>query len=284
MVISASKKIFVGYDTSEDIAWEVCRHSLLRHADNDLVVIPLRQAMLRELGLYTRSEDVGASTEFSLTRFLTPYLAAQEGWVVFCDCDFLFRRDVRAVFEGLDPTKALYCVQHDYTPAYRVKMDGKKQASYPRKNWSSFMVFNCDHPDVRALTPAVVNSAAPAYLHQFKWIGDDRARHLVERHQVTTGPEHDAVVREIRLVDRRIHLIARAILLLVLAGLSIGLTVVLLFVEDFAGLELKLYVATTFILALGLLMGGLLLFLRETREAAAALRIPETYLELERKL
>jgi hypothetical protein len=112
----------------------------------------------------------------------------------------------------------------------------------------------------------------------------DRSRHLVERHQVTTGPEHDAVVREIRLVDRRIHLIARAILLLVLAGLSIGPTVVLLFVEDFAGLELKLYVATTFILALGLLMGGLLLFLRETREAAAALRIPETYLELERKL
>jgi hypothetical protein len=112
----------------------------------------------------------------------------------------------------------------------------------------------------------------------------DRSRHLVERHQVTTGPEHDAVVREIRLVDRRIHLIARAILLLVLAGLSIGLTVVLLFVEDFAGLELKLYVATTFILALGLLMGGLLLFLRETREAAAALRRPETYLELERKL
>jgi hypothetical protein len=112
----------------------------------------------------------------------------------------------------------------------------------------------------------------------------DRSRHLVERHQDTTGAEHDAVVREIRLVDRRIHLIARAILLLVLAGLSIGLTVVLLFVEDFAGLELKLYVATTFVLALGLLMGGLLLFLRETREAAAALRIPETYLELERKL
>jgi hypothetical protein len=112
----------------------------------------------------------------------------------------------------------------------------------------------------------------------------DRSRHLVSRHPDTVGPEHDAVVREIRLVDRRMHLIARAILLLVLAGLSIGLTVVLLFVEDFAGLELKLYVATTFVLALGLLMGGLLLFLHETREAAAALRIPEAYLELERKL
>jgi hypothetical protein len=112
----------------------------------------------------------------------------------------------------------------------------------------------------------------------------DRSRHLVERHPDTIGPEHDAVVREIRLVDRRIHLIGRAILLLVLAGLSIGLTVVLLFIEDFAAIDLKPYVATTFVISLGLLMGALLLFLRETREAAAALRIPQTYLELERKL
>ena len=112
----------------------------------------------------------------------------------------------------------------------------------------------------------------------------DRSRLLQERHPQTSGAEHDAIVREIRLVDHRIHLIGRAILLLVLAGLTISLTVVLLFIEDFAAINLKLYVATTFVLALGLLMAGLLLFLRETREATAALRIPETYLELERKL
>jgi len=112
----------------------------------------------------------------------------------------------------------------------------------------------------------------------------DRSRHLVERHPQTTDAEHDTIVREIRLVDRRIHLISRAILLLVLAGLSISLTVVLLFIEDFAAINLKLYVATTFVLALGLLMVALLLFLRETREATAALRIPEMYLEPERKL
>ena len=112
----------------------------------------------------------------------------------------------------------------------------------------------------------------------------DRSRYLVERHPQTTDAEHDEVVREIRLVDRRIHLIGRAILLLVLAGLSIGLTVVLLFIEDFAAINLKLYVATTFVLSLGLLMAALVLFLRETREATAALRIPETFLELERRL
>lgn len=168
-------KLFVGYDSREDIAWQVCRHSALRHSGPELTVIPLRQTVLRELGLYTRAYDLGASTEFSLTRFLTPYLAAQSGWVAFCDCDFLFTTDVRQVFDGLDPDKAVYCVQHDYTPAHRVKMDGKQQSVYPRKNWSSFMLFNCDHPDVQALTPEIVNSVSPAYLHRLEWVRDDSA-------------------------------------------------------------------------------------------------------------
>lgn len=173
MVDRVPLKVFVGYDSREDIAWQVCRHSLLRHSDDSVNVIPLRQSALRELGLYTRPVDAGASTEFSLTRFLTPYLAAQHGWVAFCDSDFLFTSDVRNIFLGLDPTKAAYCVQHDYTPAHLIKMDGKKQTTYPRKNWSSLMLFNCDHADVRALTPAMVNSASPAFLHRFEWISDE---------------------------------------------------------------------------------------------------------------
>lgn len=168
-------KIFVGYDSREDIAWQVVRHSLLRHASEEIQVIPIRQNVLRELGLYTRPEDPTSSTEFSLTRFLTPYLAAEEGWVLFCDCDFLFTTNVCSLFADLDPTKALYCVQHDYIPSHNIKMDGKQQTSYPRKNWSSFMVFNCSHPDVKALTPSVVNSATPAFLHRFAWISDQDA-------------------------------------------------------------------------------------------------------------
>jgi hypothetical protein len=167
-------KIFVGYDSREEIAWQVCRHSILRHAQG-VQVIPIRQSVLRELGIYDRPVDTGASTEFSLTRFLTPYLAAESGWAMFCDCDFLFTADVREILADLDPAKAVYCVQHDYIPAHRMKMDGKAQAVYPRKNWSSMMLFNCDHPDVKALTPAVVNSASPAYLHRFEWIRDENA-------------------------------------------------------------------------------------------------------------
>ncbi len=165
-------KIYVGYDSREDIAWQVCRHSLLRHAGPGLEIHPLRQSALRELGLYTRPVDAKASTEFSITRFLTPYLAAYDGWSVFTDCDFLFTTDIRTLERELDPARAIQVVQHDYTPALAVKMDGKAQHVYPRKNWSSFIAFNGAHKAVKALTPAVVNSAEPAFLHRFSWADD----------------------------------------------------------------------------------------------------------------
>ncbi len=112
----------------------------------------------------------------------------------------------------------------------------------------------------------------------------DRSRQLQALYRTTTDAEHDAVVREIRLVAQRIRVIGRAILLMVLAGLAIGAVVGLLFLEEFAGLALQPVIAGVFIVAISLLMMALLLFLHETRIATAALEIPETYLELERKL
>lgn len=165
-------KVFVGYDSREDIAWQVCRHSLLSHASAPVEIYAIRQPVVRELGLYTRPVDA-ASTEFSLTRFLTPYLAAHDGYSLFVDCDFVFTRDVHELLRGIDAAKALHVVQHDYQPANAMKMDAQAQTSYPRKNWSSFMLFNGAHPDVRALTPAVVNMATPQHLHRFAWTSDD---------------------------------------------------------------------------------------------------------------
>ncbi len=112
----------------------------------------------------------------------------------------------------------------------------------------------------------------------------DRSRHLQNRHSDTQGAEHDAIVREIRLADNRIALIGRALLLLVCSGLCIGLTVALLFLEEFAHAGLQPFAAAVFILAIALLMAALLLFLKETREATAALRIPQDLLELDRTL
>lgn len=165
-------KIFVGYDSREDIAWQVCRLSIQRHTGADVPVYPLRQSTLREIGLYTRAADA-ASTEFSITRFLTPYLGAHDGWTIFVDCDFLFTVDVRKVLDHASRDKAVHVVQHDYVPANAVKMDGQVQTVYPRKNWSSFILFNNAHPDVKALTPEVVNTASPAHLHRFGWVSSD---------------------------------------------------------------------------------------------------------------
>ena len=167
-------KVFVGWDPREDIAWEVCRHSILYRTDaTEVSVIPLVQSELRTSGIYDRPVDTKAATEFSLTRFLTPHLAGTEGYAIFVDCDFLFVTDVREVLKDIDPTKAISVVKHNYQPNETVKMDGCVQYPYPRKNWSSFIVFNCAHPDVRALTPAVVNQAEPAFLHRFQWLDDN---------------------------------------------------------------------------------------------------------------
>jgi hypothetical protein len=169
-------KVYVGWDPREDIAWEVCRYSILRRTDPTQVeVYPLVQSELRAQGIYTRPVDTRAATEFSLTRFLTPTLASQDGfsgYAIFVDCDFLFLTDIREVLKEVDPTKAVSVVKHDYQPTEMMKMDGCIQHLYPRKNWSSFIVFNCANPSAKALTANVVNTAEPSYLHRFSWLND----------------------------------------------------------------------------------------------------------------
>lgn len=166
--------VYVGWDPHENIAWEVCRHSILTRTDpSEVTVTPLIQSALRAEGLYTRPMDTKAATEFSLTRFLTPHLAGTQGFAIFVDCDFLFLTDIREVLNEIDPSKAISVVKHDYQPSESVKMDGRIQYPYPRKNWSSFIVFNCTHPEVRSLTPAIINRAEPAFLHRFNWVDDE---------------------------------------------------------------------------------------------------------------
>jgi hypothetical protein len=165
-------KVFIGFDPSEEIAWEVARFSLLRHATIPVEVYKLRQSSLRELGLYWREHDTGASTEFSLTRFLTPYLASYEGWALFVDCDFLFTDDIGKIEKELNHENAVHVVMHDYEPSKKIKMDGTPQSSYPRKNWSSFMMFNCGHPKVKRLDPRTVSVNSASFLHRFEWLAD----------------------------------------------------------------------------------------------------------------
>ena len=165
-------KVFIGYDNREDIAYQVCRESLARNSSIWLDIKPIKIQDMRERNLYWRENDPLSSTEFSFTRFLTPYLAGYDGWALFCDCDFLFRRDIAGLLGYADRTKACVLVKHDYRPAETVKMDNKPQHLYYRKNWSSFMLFNCGHEAIKRLTPELVNRSTGMYLHQFEWLDD----------------------------------------------------------------------------------------------------------------
>jgi lipopolysaccharide biosynthesis glycosyltransferase len=181
--------VFIGWDEREDVVGRVCESSILRHANGGVILNPLQHRKLRHAGLFWREWRIGDdgqywddldgkpfSTQFSHSRFLTPHLAKQTGaqWAMFVDCDFLFRRDVAELFALADPTKALMCVKHQQPDTGARKMDGMKQIQYPRKNWSSLMLFNLHHEANARLTPECVNAADGSWLHQFGWLSDDQ--------------------------------------------------------------------------------------------------------------
>lgn len=174
------EKVMIGYDRREDIVYQVAKDTLNKTTPG-VKVVPLIQDSLREQRIYTRAKDINGSTDFSLTRFLTPFLASGSRWAMFVDCDFVFTQDINKVFETImvdllkaDQQKrsapAVWVVKHDYQSKTSTKMGMQKQFSYPKKNWSSFMVFDCHHPALSILTPSFVNKATPADLHQFNWI------------------------------------------------------------------------------------------------------------------
>jgi len=165
-------KIYIGYDSREDDAYIVAEKS----AGCD--VTPLVQSDLRNQRIYTRPVDPLSSTEFSFTRFLVPYLNDYKGWALFVDCDVLFLDTPNKLFDLVDDKYAVMCVKHNYNPTSTTKMDGKVQHQYPRKNWSSVMLFNCSHPSNRILTPETVNSSSGSFLHQMKWLNDEEIGEL----------------------------------------------------------------------------------------------------------
>ena len=176
-----SINFFIGYDAKEDIAYRVCKYSLIKRSSASVSVVSLKLDELIAKNLYTRAVDPLASTQFTYSRFLVPKLMNYKGWAIFCDCDFIFLNDVANLLKDLDESKAVYCVQHDYTPKEKHKMDGQKQSIYPRKNWSSFIVFNCSHESTKNLSVEKVNTESGSYLHQFKWCKDEEIGSLDER-------------------------------------------------------------------------------------------------------
>lgn len=199
------RSIWLGYDQREATAFAVARYSI-KHFDRYVPIGGVVLSKLQSDGLYTRETrrkvngdgrfelidvpsiradyDGRISTEHANARFLVPHLVRQRfrpqkcGWVLFCDCDVMFLAPPDALFSLCDGSKALMCVHHDYRPGETVKMDGQPQTAYPRKNQSSVMLINCDHPANDALTVEMANTLPGRDLHRFAWLDDDEIGEL----------------------------------------------------------------------------------------------------------
>lgn len=174
-------KVYIGYDHREAAAVKVACATLTRQSG--LLAELLDAERLQAAGLLTRPTDMRgsdydllsgapASTRFAISRFLVPLLC-QGGWALFTDCDVVFLRDPREMLASADPLKAVHVVKHRHDPVETDKMCGLVQTAYPRKNWSSVMLFNCSHPANRRLSLWDVNNRPGRDLHAFYWLSDD---------------------------------------------------------------------------------------------------------------
>ena len=161
--------IFIGFDPREAIAYHVCTNSIIRHSSHPVSITPLA---LNTLGGYTETHADG-SNQFIYSRFLVPHLTQYTKWAIFIDGDMLLREDIAKLWELRDDSKAVMVVKHNYQTRMTEKYLGSRNQNYPRKNWSSVILWNCAHEKNSKLTPEFVQDASGAQLHRFTWLEDD---------------------------------------------------------------------------------------------------------------
>ena len=173
-----------GYDDREEIGYAVAESSARRRSSQLICPIALEESAVRNCGLYTRQHeyrngqlwdvisDAPMSTSFACSRFLVPWIARHQ-WTLWCDfADMLFLADPAELFALADPRYAVMVVKHQYVPTEQVKMDGQQQTVYARKNWSSVILWNWQHPGNAKLTLHMVNTLPGRDLHRFCWLED----------------------------------------------------------------------------------------------------------------
>lgn len=185
--------IYIGWDSTEAVAYDVCKYSIERRATIPISITSLKHKPLRLKDLFCRPWMVDAktgqmrdlidgmpfSTEFSHTRFLVPALNQFKGWALFMDSDMLCQSNVKELLNKVDDRYALMVVKHRHkVPEGVMKMDGRVQQNYHRKNWSSFVMWNCAHPLNKILSPHYVSTANGASMHAFDWVPENLIGHL----------------------------------------------------------------------------------------------------------
>lgn len=166
--------IFVGYDPREAIAFHVCVNSIIRHASHPVAIMPLALNLFQD---YEETHTDG-SNHFVYSRFLVPYLMDYKGWAIFIDGDMILRDDIVKLWELRESSMDVMVVKHDYKTRMKKKYMGARNEDYPRKNWSSVILWNCSSFPNQRLTPEFVQQSTGAYLHRFTWIDDNRIGEL----------------------------------------------------------------------------------------------------------
>ena len=166
--------IFVGYDPREAIAFHTCANSIIRHATQPVAIHPVALNLFKD---YDETHTDG-SNHFIYTRFLVPYLMHWTGWAIFIDGDMIVRDDITNLWNLRQSDKDVMVVKHDYKTRMPVKYLGAKNEDYPRKNWSSVILWNCSSFPNRHLTPEFVQQSTGSFLHRFSWLNDERIGEL----------------------------------------------------------------------------------------------------------
>ena len=166
--------VFVGYDPREAIAYHTCVNSIIRNSSRPVAIVPVASNLFKE---YSETHTDG-SNHFIYTRFLVPYLMDYQGWAIFIDGDMIVRGDIAELWDLKQYTKDVMVVKHDYKTRMTEKYLGSPNEDYPRKNWSSVILWNCNALRNRILTPEFVQQSTGAFLHRFSWIADDRLGEL----------------------------------------------------------------------------------------------------------
>ena len=166
--------IFVGYDPREAIAYHTCANSIIRQASQPVAIIPLALNLFTD---YTETHTDG-SNHFIYSRFLVPHLMDYTGHAIFIDGDMIVRSDIAELWNLRRHDVDVQVVKHDYKTRMTEKYLGSRNEDYPRKNWSSVILWNCQNPANKRLTPEFVEKATGAELHRFSWIRDERIGEL----------------------------------------------------------------------------------------------------------
>jgi lipopolysaccharide biosynthesis glycosyltransferase len=161
-------KIVVGFDQRESVAYHTFCQSVIDNASIPVEFLPLS---INLMGAYKESHTDG-SNNFIYSRFLTPYLNDFKGWAFFFDGDMVCKSDIKELWKLRDPSKAIMVVKHDYQTKAYIKYLGNKNENYPRKNWSSAILWNCSHPKHKVLTPDFIQKQTGKFLHRFSWLDD----------------------------------------------------------------------------------------------------------------